>query len=630
MPYIRPIRRLPPRAKAGLLASAVAGLLPFAPATLQAENIRPEIIFNIDSNDSTRALLEGNSLAKSLEAQDDASAADYIAAARADYRRMLTALYDRGFYGPTISITVDGREASTIAPLDAPATLGNITITVDQGRRFQFGQTNVGPRHEDLALPEGFAAGENAYSPVIRDAVQRVVARWRNEGHPLVEVTEESIRALHAESRLDVDVRIDPGPQLRFAPLQVGPRAADDIPDVRDERIIAIAGLPRGDLYSPEQVAKAQARLRRTGAFATVAMIQSDTANADGTYTVTAQVGEMLPRRLGFGAEISSTDGLALSGYWMHRNLLGGAERLRLDLEITDIQNSVDSGGGGADVVLGLSFGRPAVFNPDTDFTVDIDLMRMDERDYLLTAFNIEAGFIKYVRDDLTYRFGAGLLTAREETAFDTRDYTLLTFPFGATLDQRNDKFNATSGFYADVDVTPFTGLDGGADGGRVYADSRYYYSFGQMAEGKNRVTLAARGQVGSVLGADLLDAPRDYLFYSGGGGTVRGQSFQSLGINLSRDAGESLRVGGRSFVGLQAEARVGITGAISAVGFYDFGAIDVDAFPDADSPWHAGAGLGLRYDTAIGPIRLDLATPVTGDNAYEKVELYLGIGQAF
>ena len=63
---------------------------------------------------------------------------------------------------------------------------------------------------------------------------------------------------------------------------------------------------------------------------------------------------------------------------------------------------------------------------------------------------------------------------------------------------------------------------------------------------------------------------------------------------------------------------------------FYDVGYVSAGAYGEGASDWHSGAGLGLRYDTPIGPIRLDIATPVSGDGTGEDVHLYLGIGQNF
>jgi translocation and assembly module TamA len=109
----------------------------------------------------------------------------------------------------------------------------------------------------------------------------------------------------------------------------------------------------------------------------------------------------------------------------------------------------------------------------------------------------------------------------------------------------------------------------------------------------------------------------------------VRGQPYQSLGIETIEGA-QTVTTGGTSFVGAQLEARYLIGDSLSLVGFYDFGHVGETSTPGGGGDWHAGAGFGVRYDTGIGPIRLDLGTQASGDDAGEALQVYIGIGQAF
>ena len=164
--------------------------------------------------------------------------------------------------------------------------------------------------------------------------------------------------------------------------------------------------------------------------------------------------------------------------------------------------------------------------------------------------------------------------------------------------------------------------LAGSSDGAQIKLDARGYESFGPEED----LTFAARVQLGSLFGPALLDSPPTYRFFSGGGGTVRGQDYQSLAI--TDPAGG--RSGGRSFLGLSAEIRQVMTENIEAVVFADWGYIGSEEFPNVSGDSHAGAGLGLRYHTGVGPIRLDLATPVSGSTPASSYYIYIGIGQAF
>ncbi len=575
-----------------------------------------------DGSSGLRGLLRSNSLTYDLRDSELSDPQDYVAAARADYRRLLTALYGAGYYGGSISIRIDGREAADIQPLDAPARIESIVIRVDPGPSFTFGTASIGPLAPETALPEGFATGEIARSEVIRSATLAAISAWRDAGHAKATPGAQNIVAVHPETRLNAEVEIRPGPRLSFGTVTV-----EGNERVRTARIEELANLSPGRTFNPADIEEAALRLRRTGTFRSVAIVEAEEFSPDFRLPLTIQVSELPPRRIGFGAELSSTEGLGLNAFWLHRNLFGGMERFRVEGAITGIEAAIPGrDNGGPDYRLALSYARPGTFNPDIDLLIDTAFVHLDEPDYTLDQLTGSIGFTQYVRDDLTYKAGIGFLTAREETAFRSREYTLLTLPLEGTLDQRDDPLNAREGFYLNLELTPFLGLIGGGDGVRIFADGRYYHTFGES------LTLAARGQFGSVQGASILEAPADFLFYSGGGGTVRGQPYQSLGIEFARAdlPGAGARLGGASFVGTQLEGRLAVTDSFSGVAFYDFGMIDDASLPSDTAKWHAGVGLGVRYNTPIGPIRLDVATPASGDRIGERVEFYIGIGQAF
>lgn len=555
--------------------------------------------------------LRGASLTVTLGDDPDAAPQDFVAATRADYRRLLTALYAAGHYGGTISIRIDGREAAGIAPLDAPDRIGRIDIVVAPGPLFTFGRAEIGPLAPGTELPEGFAPGQPARSGVIGDAARASITGWREIGHAKADIAGQQVTARHAQSRLDARIVVDPGPELRFGNLTITGNEA-----VRTERIAEIAGLPRGQVFSPAEVEEAEARLRRTGAFRSATLIEGD-VTANGRLNMTAQIDEQAPRRLGFGAELNSVEGLGLSAFWLHRNLFGGAERFRIESEVAGIGGTT----GGVDYGVELSYNRPATFRPDIDLYANVRIERIDDPNLFLDQASAEIGLTRIVNEELSYEAGIGILTAEVDDALGERSYTYLTFPIAGEWDRRDDELNPKGGFYLQAEITPFFGGED-AFGGRLYGDGRVYRSLGEA----ERLTLALRGQAGAVFGAEAEDAPADFLFFSGGGGTVRGQSFQSLGI----DVGGGEQIGGRSFFGLQAEARFEATDRIGVVGFFDTGFVGTEPFSAENGEWHSGAGVGVRYQTAIGPIRLDLAVPVDGPDPEEDWQIYIGIGQAF
>jgi translocation and assembly module TamA len=318
---------------------------------------------------------------------------------------------------------------------------------------------------------------------------------------------------------------------------------------------------------------------------------------------------------------VASFEGLTLSGYWLHRNLLGGAERLRFDGSITNI-GARDSG---VDYRLGVTVDRPATFTPDTTLILKSALGHIDDVDEQYDDFDISLGVSHAFSDTLTARFALAFEWSQGNDPRRPFLYRNVSFPLGVNWDRRDSTVNATKGFYLDAEIKPFLGYDTTGSGARLQLDARAYRGFG--AQGG--MVLAGRLQAGAVYGSDLLETPRDYLFYSGGGGTVRGQPYQSLGVDVLSCLACDSKTGGAFFLGGSVEARVKLTDRIGVVGFFDYGSVGLQDFLDIDNNWHSGAGLGLRYDTGFGPIRLDIAAPVGGDTG-NGVQIYVGLGQAF
>ena len=562
--------------------------------------------------------LRAGSLTLETASRKQSTPQDILAAARADYARLIGVLFEAGRYGPSVQINVEGREAAAIPPLEAPDQIERIQITVDPGPAFLFDRAEVTPLAPGTELPAGFRRGALARADTIRGATTAGIDGWRATGHAKAEVRDQSITANHAQQALDAQITLTPGPRLRFGAL---------IPQgesrVRPGRIHQIAGLPEGETFDHEKVERAATRLRRTGTFQSVAMQEAETPGPDDTLDINAKVVDAKPRRIGFGAELSSLEGLTLSGFWLHRNLLGGAERLRIDAEVGGIGGIGGIGGdsGGIDYLFKTRFERPATFSPDTSLYIEGEVAEEDEPDYRERRVRLGAGVSHIFSDSLKGDAGIAYQYTEIDDDLGSRTIEHLLFPTALTWDTRDDPLDARGGLYFAVEATPFQGLDQGVSGARLYTDARTYLGI----DANDTVILAARAQIGSVTGAGLTEVPPDMLFFSGGAGTVRGQPYQSLAVDL----GAGNRLGGRSFFALSGEVRADLKGNFGAVAFADTGFVGQDSWGTENGDWHSGAGLGLRYDTGIGPIRVDLATPLD-DDAGQDFELYIGIGQAF
>ena len=131
---------------------------------------------------------------------------------------------------------------------------------------------------------------------------------------------------------------------------------------------------------------------------------------------------------------------------------------------------------------------------------------------------------------------------------------------------------------------------------------------------------------MGATTGAERDEIPADLRFYAGGGGSIRGYSFQSVGPLRQNEP-----LGGRSLFELSVEFRMKVFDSIGLVAFMDGGSVFEDTFPDFDEPLRWGAGLGFRYFTPVGPLRLDVGVPLNRrEDMDDRFQIYVSLGQAF
>lgn len=532
---------------------------------------------------------------------------DLLAAARADFARLLNVLYRDGRYGGQIAIEVNGTPIGSLSPFATPAQISSLKIKIVPGPQFQLGTASIAPLSSNAILPEGFATGAPAFSGTLQDATTAAIEAWRDRGFAQARVAREDIVADHNRAELDVIIGLDPGAQLSFGTLVVtGNERANP------QRIREIAGLPKGEIFSPQATQTAADRLRATGAFSSVSLREQAPAAGSDTLDIAAQVTEAPLRRLGAGAEIASDEGLGLSAFWLHRNLFGGAERLRFDAEIGEIGGTLS----GLGYRISGAFRRPGTFASGTDLVARATLERDNGASALSDSLNLYLGLEREVSPDITAEIGLEYLAEDINRRPGQSSYRILSLPVVLGFDTRDDVFAPTDGTLAQLELRPYLGMMDAGSGLRAYTDFRAYRDIG------SRLVVAARLQWGAVFGSSIAQTPSDYLFLSGGSGTVRGQPFEALGTTASGSF-----TGGRSFFGGSVEARFSITDTVGMVAFYDQAFVGADSLPFNNGASHSGYGMGLRYQTAIGALRLDVGLPSGGAT---RPKLYLGIGQAF
>nr|WP_275791198.1 autotransporter assembly complex family protein [Rhizobium gei] len=570
------------------------------------------------SNDEDlKEVLENNS--RLFQDKDEPVSGDLGLAikARDDRDRLLATLYEQARYGGTVAVTVNGQDIDTLPPDPsfpdgAPVP---VEVTVTPGPVFTLRDVllkgdAIGHRPDDY-----LKIGEPARSTDIIKAGEKVVEDLKEEGRPLARLTERSATADHASEVVDVVLAADGGP---VAP--VGAVTVTGTKTVDPAFVAMYSRLNGGDPYSPENLRKASERLRQLGVFSSITIKEASQLAPDGTIPMTIEVSEGKHRYFGAGAQFSTTDGFGVQGYWGHRNLFGQAESLRIEGSVNRIGETTDVGS--LDYSAGLLFSKPGAFGPASAFNVSLKAQLLDPDAYKATIFTGAAGASFELSETDTVSFGGELSWADVEDAFGVNDYLTAAIPIEYIRDTRDNKLNPTEGYRAALNVKPSYEINGQTFFSSIEGSASTYLGLGE----EDRVVLAGKLSAGVLAGGDGLDAiPANRRFYLGGGGTVRGYAYQEIS---PRNADDDI-LGGRSYVNGTVEARIGVTEKIGIVPFLDAGTVSAKTAPDF-SDIRAGAGIGVRYATPFGPIRLDVAVPLNAYPGGTKYGIYAGIGQSF
>lgn len=550
-------------------------------------------------------------------------AAGLVAKAKADYKSILAALYGEGRYGGVIHIYIDGREAAGLAAdADIPDE-AKVDIRVDPGPSFLFAQTTIVNQapppttfrdRVDQPADIGFAPGEPARAGVILKAERLSTDAWRQQGYAKAKVADRQVTADHADDTVDATIGVEPGRKAYYGGVVVkGTRRMDPAFVARQ------TDLHPGQEYDPDDIKRANDRLSRLGVFQAQKIEEAETLGPDGQLPITVTVQERKLHRFGVGASYSTIDGAGFSAFWLHRNLFGHAEQLRFDARVGGLGSTFDYTE--LDYALGATYTQPGTFDPDTDLIASVLGQRQVLDSYTETSIDGRIGLAYEFTPALSGSIFADLKRAQFEDDLGTRDFLTFGFPATLTFDTRDNAADATRGIFLEATAEPFYEFEFGNAALRSTAEARAYYGIGKQ----DRVVLAGRVKVGSLVGSSIFETPPDKLFFAGGGGSIRGYAYQGIGVRRG-----DILTGGRSLFETSAEVRAKITDTIGVVAFADAGTVGADPFVDFSEPLKVGVGAGLRYYTGLGPIRLDAAVPLDPESGDPDFSIYVGIGQAF
>lgn len=557
-----------------------------------------------------------------------------LAKARNDRRRIVAALYESARYDGLVTILIEGQDIATLEPDATFNTAGTVpvSIRVDPGQLYTLAPPRLVANGVaiDSAAYE-LEAGGNAGSVEILQAETRFLNDLRDTGRPFVAVTDRSVIADSATGLLEFEVETSPGEQVPFGLTSVTGAEA-----VRPGFIAYMGGIEPGTIYSVAEIEEARERLVGLGVFSSVTVRAADAQGSDGTLPVNIEVSERAFNTIGAGATFSNTEGAGANAYYERRNLFGQAESLRLEAAVSRVgANELSQNGreiDGIDFRGAAVFRKPGVLGPDSVYVGSLIALREQPLAYNRESVALRNGVEYKLSDRQSVTAALNVEYEIIEDYLSERDFFITSVPLTYQFDGRDDELNPTEGFLAKLTAEPAFDALNSTPFVTARGDVSAYFSFDE----EDRFIVAGRAAYGTVLGADLEDVPNSRRFYAGGGGSVRGYTFQSIGpyypsfpLPDTNDIFVDTPIGGLSVFEASAELRIGITENIQLVPFIDGGTVSDDLVPDFGE-FKLGAGVGARYITSFGPIRVDVGIPLDPGPRDGSFQIYAGIGQAF
>ncbi|RCX26377.1 autotransporter assembly complex protein TamA [Thioalbus denitrificans] len=442
-----------------------------------------------------------------------------------------------------------------------------------------------------LPVKEGDVLHHGRYAEAKRSLQNLALAR----GYFDARFTRSEVRVERGADSAEVILDYDTGPRYRFGAVRFGDSALEE------SFLRRFVTIEPGDPYLVDRITALQTALVNSDYFAEV-NISAPPEEAEGLEVpVRVELVDRRRHKYSFGLGYGTDTGPRASAGWESRRIRRNGERANAQLELSAIRYALTAG---YEIPLAKPMSDRLLFQASLrDESTDT----AESTSLLLSARRVESLESGWLRD-LSLNF----LEEYSTVAGEEVDARLLYPAVGWTRVDADDRMRPRRGRRLGLEVKgsdPALGSDARFLQGRV--DAKFIEPLG--AGGR----VLARGNLGATLVEDVESLPASLRFFAGGDQSVRGYGYNELGPENS--AGDV--IGGRFLLVGSVEYEHRITGNWSAAAFYDVG----NALDDWDGELKQGVGAGLRWQSPVGPIRVDLAVAVSEPGTPLRLHFNMG-----
>lgn len=612
IPHIRTVRRVLTPCLCLFFACGTA----FAYA---ADPVHYKVSFVPTGDEELDSLLEQTSSLVALQSKLPPAPFALIGRANADEKQLITVLHSLGYDSGKIQITINNMQLDNQALLawlnQLPETQdAQIEIKSDKGPLYTLSDVNITGLPLDFTYSPAIRTGDVARAAPILEAKDKLEQALQNQGYAFATVAEPYALANTTTHKLHVSFAVNSGPHVDIGSITFSGLKRTDASFLQRN-----IGLYPGQPYAARNLQTARNTLLDLGIFSSVMPVLAQ-HETNGRVPVDFHMAEMKRHTISLSAAYATDTGISLGTSWKDRNLFGRAESLTLSAAVSGIAgNSTD--GLGYDV-KGV-FSKPDYYVHNQTLTLSAEALKESLTAYNRKGMILGGSLSRPITSNTSISYGPTFINELVKQEGKNETYILAQFPIGFNWNTANSLFEPTNGHKLSLSLTPTYPVIGKHSSLFVIllANGSIYIPVQENAWS----VIAIHGIIGSIQGTTQFKVPPDQRFYAGGSGTIRGYSYQTVGPLFADDKPE----GGLALDAVNFEFRQHITKTIGIVPFVDAGQASAGSSPFKGKV-RVGYGLGLRYYTGIGPIRLDLAFPVKRTAGSGAFAIYIGLGEAF
>ncbi len=514
-----------------------------------------------------------------------------------DVARLVDALHSMAYYNARVEMKYDFSQTPAV-----------VIVNVETGPIYPLNSfkilpesLKISPEDLDLALPLPALPG------TILEAEKNLIYLLKKQGHPLAKIVKRSVVADQSTKQINVTIEVEAGPLAYFGPATI--KGNDDVLEIFIRNKIYWC---EGEEYDPDRIDLTLAALESTGLFKSIAIIPADDVLEGNILPIEIDVSESKHRSIAFGVCYSTQRGAGVTLEWSHRNLFSMGEKLFFEANI--LQKTQE---------LKLNFLKPDFLMLNQDLVSNVELKHDVTEGYTERSGTIGAALERQLTKKSRVSLGITYKQLQTSDSDNNGSFSLLKTPFQYKLNNTDDLLDPTTGYSLFFRTVPtFQFLNGKF----FYEVNQFIGSAYYPVKSDGSFVIASKINVGSILGAPEGIIPTPERFFAGSESTLRGYKYYTVSPYEKHEP-----IGGRSMIIYTLEGRWKLTDTWGAVLFMDAGNVYRPAIPNFNKRLLKSFGVGARYYTPVGPLRLDVAFPLNKrpgkDNSFQ---LYFSVGQSF